>query len=252
MNLYQNMSINENEDRFECRVVKLKGIKLIIRVENAIPIVITKDNYINELTVKEATSNVTLNDEHQLTDDDFQNRFIMTGSVKSTITHNVVIFYYDKKYKDILILPNVEFLHLGLVSDVYEVRASRLGSGGGMPNQLLGNSASMDKIETYELPETKSGIKFKSRLVTIPGSSVSSNINKDNGFEEAVSNTVTIYHRSRRVSELVELGTAKELFTKVDRLPLYLMYQYSLQEYGIKYISNVDPGNNKLYIRLIF
>lgn len=240
-------------DSFNLRIANIGNIQLLIRVENTLPLFMCVEERVNEYKFRDKTIKVTQGTTNKLVDSGFTgDRFILISGIQSPVTNNVAYMYYDKKYKDILIIPNVEFLQLGLSGMSYEVRASRLGSGCDLPSKWWHQDVPNAEQHSYQLPEVKSGLSLKTLLVSFPGTATTTNNNRNDGFEEMINNVYNIRHNMRRITTLIEIGVASNLFNNPTSLPLYMLYQHSLMEYGLHYVSNINPGQNKLYFRLKF
>lgn len=238
------------EDKFEQRVCNLDKGVLVIHVENTLPIFITVENRLKEMTIREQTISLT---GPNLTDDTLENRFTYISSVQSPITKNVAMLYYDKRYKDILILPNLEYLTHGVSSGTYCIRASRLGSGSRSNSRSWFHDVTNAYTSRCALPETKSNIQIKTLLTNFTGTAFATPGNKDEGYVEILSdNKGQIKHNMKRLQSIVNLGTAASLFKEVGPVPVYLLYQHTMMEFGIEYIANKLTDSNNLYVRLKF
>lgn len=255
---------NQIVDSESIRISKIKNMIIVISVENTLPMFITLDNRLDEYTFKEKSVTIPLNDDLKLVDDEYQQangkeRWIYTGCATSPLTNNIVMFYYDRKYKDVLILPNLEYLKLGLPTMRHDISASRLGSGAILPTRYINQDVPNAFMHKYELAETKTNLSFKCKLTSLPGMATVSNNNHDDGFEELLqdgigkfNNSINVRHNTRRLASLIELGAAGSLFNNPGSIPVYMLYQHSSMEFGLQYISNISTGNSKLYVRLKF
>lgn len=243
------------EDSFNLRVCNLDTHTIIIHVENTIPLMITDDTKIQDYVLK----SVSVKTQPQATavklkDESFgSDRFVFITSIVSPLTENNAYLYYDKKYKDILITPPLSFFNLGLANMTYEIRGTRLGSGEDLSGFSWNLNVPTSDNSRFFLPETKANVGgIKVHLMGLPGIGTNSNNTRDDSYEEMIDNNVNLKHNIRRLGTLVELGTPANVFNNPDKFPLYLLYQSSLMEYGIKYLSNISRPNNKLYFRLKF
>lgn len=245
-----------NIDSFNNRIANIsngganKAKMLVIELGSTLPIFVTIDSVIDKYVVREAaavTPDVKLT---TLEDADYPDRFIFIGAVPSQLNQTLVYMYYDKKYKDIIIIPSIEQLSLAPDNFRFMIRGYRLGSGKEFPDSKLVNIINIDESNKYDLPEAKANANMKSKLITMPGYDPSNMINT-NKFEEQVGD-FNLQHGDRKLFTTICLGTATDLFTTVDRLPLYLLYQASFTEFGITYLHNINPSNMKLYVSFRF
>lgn len=247
------------EDSFSTRVCKLGTQTLVLQVENTIPMMITDDTKIQDYILKtEASAGTVQDNQVTLSDEEYQQsskqqRFIFISNIKSPLTSNNAYLYYDAKYQDILITPPVNFYNMGLANMTYTIRVSRLGSGEDLSGYSWHLNVPVSDNSRYFLPTTKAKIKsVKTHLMGLPGIGTNSNNTRDDSYEDMINGSVNIKHNIRRLGTLVELGTPADIFVTPSNIPLYLLYQSSMMEYGIKYISNISRPSNKIYFRLKF
>lgn len=236
-----------------------KKIRVRLTIEAAIPICITQDDKISELTLSTDNVTVTSDNTTKLVDPVYEannenkERYIFMGALKSPLTKNVIYMYYDNMYNDIIITPDLSFLDLASPnSNFYDVRCYNLGIG----EELLSNNKegtlppSLSKH--YNLPEPNTKLALDTHLVTLPSYGFFTTDNGQGGFEETISSKFILRHNNRRVGTLVNLGPITKIFKTSDRLPLYLLYQYGIVDYGLKYISVVDPDKKNLWLPINF
>lgn len=237
---------------------KATGRVIIARIISTLPIMIGKDDFIPENTIKEAKDTVQQGDGNKLVDEEWfkanknKDRMVFMGAAKSPFTSSRAYFYYDNKYQDIIILPNIDMIALAGNNIVFPIDGFRLGSGVGMRTTSIVNTISMDEADRVKLPEGKGNIStINTRFVSLPlggnnksvdSAKITTYIQDQYSFEESDSSLFT----------LVELGTKADVFNNPTNLPVYLFYQTSLVEYGIRYLGFKDTGTNKLYVKLAF
>lgn len=252
------------QDTFTNRVVTLPGNNqsdgrvIIARLIGTLPIMIANDSFIQECKVTEAEDktqegpNNKLVDKAWSNDNNQANRLSLMGIAKSAMTNSRAYFYYDKKYQDIIILPNIDTISLAGNNIVFPLDGFRLGSGVGMKTTSLINTISMDESDRVKLPTGKANVpNMKCLYVTMPTGGTNRSV--DSGMITIhVTNQYSCQESEGSLFTLVELGTKTELFDNPSSLPLYLFHQTSLIEHGIRYLGFKDPGNQKLYVKLAF
>lgn len=239
-------------DPFITRKGMIDKRHITVQIEATLPIMITLDNYIasNIIKTNTALKNVTCN----LVDNAMPGRFKFLGAVQSPVTKNIIYFFYDKQEQDIFITPNLEFTKLSNETAGFTFTAYRLGSGERLGNFNLNSVIAPSQTEArYRLPETKDSLNIKSHLITLTGVKKESLFGQnDTNYEELITDKINIYHAHSTTSVLIELGTITDLLNKVDKIPVYLLYQQSIKQHGIDYIGPKDTGSNKLYVLLPF
>ncbi|MGE3591437.1 MAG: hypothetical protein AB7G52_02925 [Arcobacter sp.] len=258
MNDTRNMRLAYLADNAEDKNATKK--KLQITIHGTLPIIVTDDITLSDITIKEEDTvpYTLLTDlKNFLVDEDFLNetaedRFIYITTLKSLLTKNKIMFYYDRKYQDIIIIPDTRFYDLLDANGVYEVNGYRIGSGENIkqrhPDQLL----TLQEESVVQLPETKNNITTaKSRLVLLPDS-IKGNTTRNNNIINKLDDVNSIYYGETQPSMLIELGTVLELFVNNTKLPAYLLHQYSFENFGIKYVNNLSTGHAKLLFNMKF
>lgn len=223
-----------------------------INIEATLPIMITLDEYIttNIIKTNAIMKNITCN----LVDPIMTDRFTFIGAVQSPLTKNVIYFFYDKQEQDIFITPNLAFTKLSNATAGFTFSAYRLGSGERLGNYNLNAVITPSRTEArHFITEPKANVPIKAHLITLTGVAKESLFGqKDNNYEEMVTDKINIYHTYSTTAVMVELGTISDLLKTVGELPVYLLFQQSIKQYGIDYIGPKNTGNNKLYILLHF
>lgn len=248
------------KDNLQVRYAELNKDKnkfIELYIEATLPIMITKSSYLTELTIKSEPSPAVAVADFAITDAEYTadkgaERFDLLTVAKSPITGNRAVFFYDKLFEDIIVLPNTDFLDVIPTGFKVQLRGFRIGSGMQLdkkqPHQVLSN------VEKYccKLPATKTNIAVKSHLVMVPGM-VPEHIVRNDLVERKIDNDNTLCYTVVQPSVIVDLGNAASVFnTAPASLPLYLLAQHSLREYNLLYINNIDPGTNNLLISLTF
>lgn len=244
-------NIKQNYNPFETRIAYNNNQQLTINIEATLPMLITIDKFITNATLK---TNTALSDTFTLTDPSITDRYIFMNAIQSPLTNNVVYFFYDKEYQDIIITPNLEFTKLGLSTAGFTYSAFRLGSGEKLGNYNINSVITNSKVDARKkLPLVKSKVPLKAHLITLTGVGRESLYGYEDGnFEEMVNDSINILHKFRKSAVIVELGTANDIFTILEDIPLYLLFQQSIKQYGIDYIGNINPNTNKIYVLLPF
>lgn len=243
-------------DNFTRRVFNLNNKTLVVNVQGTLPIMITNQTFLSNsnLTFKCITNNISLTDDLILTNTDGTDRTIYIGSAQSPLTYNIILFYYDLNHNDILILPNLEGYKLAPNGKCFQVPAMRLGGGAEFKLQTINQLVDSSTSSSYKIPETNSNVSITTYLTTIPGipGAESDKGGVYNRFEEMVDDVHNIYHTIRNTGIIIDLGKSSTLFTSSGNIPLYLLHQVSIINYGIDYLGVKNPSDNNLYITLKF
>lgn len=251
-----------NKESFKNRLGKYNGstnknLNLVFNIEASLPLCITIDDRIDELTFSTDKVTVAAGPTNKITDPEYENingkeRYIFMGALKSPMTKNVVFLYYDNLYNDIIVTPDLSFLDLSSANSLFsDIRCYRIGSGHQLPNENLNKNLIADEIDAFKLPEPKTGLTLTTHLVSLPGYGLYTD-HYGGGFEEQINNGINLIHDNRKLGLLVKLGPMTNVFNKTSSLPLYLLYQYGVLDYGIKYINNVNPETKNLWLTIKF
>lgn len=237
-----------NNDSFKSRTFYINKNYIELRIANTVPIMISQPDRLKREHVIREVDGVT--NDVPLTDPDMPDRFIPIGGSRSALTESIVLFYYDKKYKDIIITPDFKYLTLPEVKQVFQLAAYRLGSNTPLRDGDITTMLGLDETTRFELPETKTGLKFKSSLLSLTGTGTNNNAASDR-FEELIGNIWNINHFARRPSVLIELGTPANLFNNPSPLHLYLLGQLSVIDFSVYYAGYIET-NLPLYLHFKF
>lgn len=235
-------------DTFQVRQFTVGTTTVILQVMNTLPLIISKaDRLLREHVVRDFPG---LPLDTKIVDEDMPDRFISMGCARSALTENIISLYYDKKYKDILVCPDFSYLTILTSSTPFNLTAYRLGSHTPLKDGDISSLLGMSEGDRFHLPEAKTGLKFKSYMLSITGAGTNNAIGADR-FEELIKDVWNINHFSRRPSVLVELGTPAEIFTKPTPLHLYLLAQLNVVDFSTYYAGYMDY-KDKLYLHFKF
>ena len=237
-------------------VVSNKSIQ--IGVGGTLPLIITLPSMITELTLGTSKTKPTIPAAKDIVivdpayeDATGEKRYILLTVAESPLTGNRAIFYYDKLFNDILVLPNIAFFNIYSANFTYKIGAYRIGSGVEITKSIPHQTIPTTEIGRYVLPEVNENIANTCSLVRIPGH-IPEHLLRNNAIEEMITDKLNLVRNSIQPTVIINLGAANKVFKTVDKLPLYLLSQGKLTEYSLEYINNVDPGTNDLFISLTF
>lgn len=245
---YANLVTNKN----------ISNKSLELSIEATLPMMVTLSTYLDELTIiKEAGPAITEED-FDISDDEYlqvngEERFEIVTVAKSPLTNNRAVFYYDKLFSDIIVLPNVAFLDMFEANFHYRLRGFRIGSGCILDKKTPHQVLPMNRSSVFKLPEANSKITNDTLLVRIPGI-VPEHLVRNDTIEEQIdkSKLINLIRTTVQPSCLINLGPASTIFKTVGKLPIYLLAQTSLKEYTLDYLMNIDPKDNDILISLYF
>lgn len=252
-------------DTFRNRVMTLPSNNktpnrtIIAKLTGTLPIMITNEGVIDQDTIVEGDDKTEEGDSNKLVDKEWskdnknEDRFIFMSAVRSAMTNNRAYFYYDNKYNDIIILPNIDTISLAGDNIVFPVTGFRLGSGVGMRTTNIINMISMDEADRVKLPKCKKNIKtMKSRYITMPTAGNNRSVDAAK-ITTYIQNKYSFEEVDGSMFIIIEMGTVADIFeTPPSSIPVYLLYQMSLIENGIRYIGFKNTENLKLYVKLAF
>lgn len=228
-----------------------------ISVGNSLPFLITIPSSITEVTLAtKAKPSTPVKADVELIDPEYkkdknEDRFVFLTVAESPLTGNRALFYYDRLFKDIIILPNVAFFNLVETNHTFEIGAYCLGYGTKLVNKIPHQTIPNNNTSAYALPEVNENIDVTTLLVRIPGM-LPEHLLRNNAIEEMITDKLNLVRNGIQPSVIIKLGKATDIFKTVDKLPIYLLAQSKLNEFGLEYLNNVDPGENEIYLSLTF
>lgn len=253
------MYTSDTLNRREAYIVTGKKVTsklLVISVGNSLPMMITIPNLIKEVTLATQASPAITDEDFDISDPEYladkgEERYVLVTVAQSPLTNNRAVFYYDKLFSDIIVLPNVAFLDLFDGNFTYKLGAYHIGVGHNLTNSYPHQTLGLTQANTYKLPEANSKITNESYLVRLPGY-IPENLLRNNAIEEMITDKLNLIRNNIQPGVLVKLGTADTIFKNVTALPLYLLAQTKLTEYSLTYINNVTPTTQEIYVSLVF
>lgn len=245
-----NIPNNNLNDSYKQRKAKVGSNTLTIYVENTLPILITKDTVLTDPNTLIRTGNGEANNTPIVGfKDDETDRFIGISTVQSPLTWNKVSLYYDKKWKDIIIVPNLEYYTLTKNGN-YDVRAYRLGNNNVLTSKVGTGTLGMEEPNRVLLPEAQEVTNMSTLLTSLSGFHSESFIDTTR-LEESVNN-FNILHSDRSLSTFIKLGTGSSLFANPSPLTVYLLSQTTIRDFGIESIGLQDISSLNLYVSFRF
>lgn len=257
------MSVAYNDsfsNRYGIVKVDSKEIGYCVSIASSLPLMVSNDKLIEDCTYA-VNNNVSFssdtpgalvaNEKYDEAD-----RFVFITKCESTISKLQVELYYDKKYEDIIVVPDSTTAKFLSNHTYYYVHGLRVGTG---TNIALHNTGYIklhanDNADRCRLPKAKSSISSKVRAVAIPGM-IEGDVNRSLGnYTEKLDDKVSISRKSIQMTTLLELGTVSDLFEETDKgLPLYVLRQFNTRLMGLEYLGVTDtPADSKLYLPLNF
>ena len=181
-------------------------------------------------------------------------RYVFLGKVRAEITKNIATFFYDNKYNDIFVIPNLEGYKYILPSDTVVIYGRAVGYLQKFQDTRVMNTISVTDSSSIALPEINKVLNsIKIKTVAIPGVEPGP-VTGETMFEKFVgpNKEYNIDVMDMAPINLIELGTAQEVFGKDVDLPLYVLHQTEFKGYGIKSINVTSSQGSKLYLVLRF
>ena len=212
-----------------------------------IPLVISNDDRINELTletipvIKTPRPFVMKNDEGEV-------KFICC--LESPVSNNRIDIYQHTTNMEVIVTPEFSYLDSRLALPELSYGCYMLGSDINVPydNPVINTKT----IQRVKLP--KMTIKDpKSRLLNLPGLANTSNVNKNFLQKNIRSGSMALGESC--LIPLIELGKAKDVFNGEEKIPIYLLSQQFIYEYGLVYCGRhkvKSLGERRLYFVLNF
>lgn len=242
---------NNLNDTYKQRLAKIGTNKLTIYVENTLPILVTVDAILTDKnTLVKTLNGSAINTNITGFQDDEADRFIGISTVQSSLTYNKINMYYDTKYKDIIILPDLSYYTVTNNGN-YDVRAYRLGNRNVLTSKVGTGTLGIEESNRVHLPEAQAVSNMQCILTSIPGFHSDSVLDTPR-LEELIANKINILHTDRSLITFIKLGLGSDLFKTNNPIHVYLMSQITFRDFGIESIGLQDVSNKNLYLALRF
>ena len=263
------MDLNFFKSIKDCRieraiVIKFPNKQIVgsVLVPLASPLMIGLDKELDKLKLDDGEVITVENKENEgceLIDPVYQEanrkaRYVFLGKVRAEITMNVATFFYDNKYNDIIIIPNLEGYKYILPSDTVVINGRAVGYTQELQDARVMNNISVTDKNSKTLPEIDKVLNsIKIKTIGMPGIEPGP-VTGESMFEKFIGNNkqYNVNLNDMAPINLIELGTAQEVFGNDVDLPLYLLHQTEFKGYGIKSINITSSQGSKLYLVLRF
>lgn len=234
---------NNNKD-------SLTGNKVVIYIDQTIPILdISPDLIINNNKIASEYISTATAYSNFLVDVEYKNttgndRFLILTKAISGVTKNISLFYYDRKYNDIIIVGELAWIPQDITGLMYDLKGKRLG--GGKNHGVIPSDLSLPVDDVYKLVDTNEDINNTTYHLTLNGL----NTHTSASYYLRVDADTTIRSDRLALSGMVSLGSITDIFTQSISIPTYTVYQISHNRFAVKYTGNRKPNN--IYVPLNF
>lgn len=235
---------------------KLHEIGIEINIEAALPMFIVHDELINRTKYLENHSRnikkptITIGDK-EYTEKYKQPRFVFLGGAESGQSHDIIFLYYDRMFKDIIVLPDLDYLTVDLTPTTYLVNGYALGYANSKQIVLQpSDTIPVEESLKFELPEpvTDTDLVITSCWLNNSTKSVkysSLEIAKVLPDGTQLNTTFIDYYH------IVTLDTPALFFKGDVPIPHYIMYQVGPGRYVLKSQGN-KTTKSKLRFSLLY
>jgi hypothetical protein len=242
--------------------VDLHPIMLNLQINNVIPLLLVDDDTVK--TGARFTNNVDPlpldHTEIMLVDPGYFSttgvkRFVYFATITSCISNNNLVLFYDRKYKDILVLPSLtayknadgviaKDLILAVSADVIANVPSST-----VPAEELHSKVSFSRKES--LPETRSNLGTTTTLITTNGNDDDAMQRKAKLNIQYPNVNTEVYRGDLYPVNLIKLGKVGDIFTEND-VSAALVFQISTEKHRYIQLGKCDTKERNLYIVLHF
>lgn len=169
-------------------------------------------------------------------------RFIYMGMVRAPQTENAVRFYYDRKYQDIITMPDIDFFKSDVLPGVYPLsgycvgKLSTTGEVMSLDETVAVNENTHRNIpvpfDEEQLLNNGTGLSLDSCFITGTNKSL---WYKSLEIAKTLNDGTQLNTTQVEVINIVTLGAPAELFGDANvRVPHHVLYQYSPLKHMIK------------------
>lgn len=250
-------------DELGTKVLSKKTVS--ISLESALPFLAIPSDFVEKTKITEKTTapvtdlnllpNILVDAEPDVNGDlQVVERFIYISSITSPVTGNVMTMYYDKEFKDIILIPSLETIDtVDISSGAVEFKLSGfvIGVNHGINYENEIAKYPYTEENSIQLPEAKTNIEVTTSTCILKGAG---GYDTDNGVSRYVSGTEydSILPVRTPYTNLVKLGAVTEFLSEASRLPTYLVYQASKDRHAVARLGNVDTKTSDIYFELKF
>lgn len=244
-------------------------LKMFLFIKDTLPIVCVNDDVLNEhiiyteqAPIKSDIDKINILGDKEYFEAHNEERFIFISYAMSKTTMIGCDLYYDKLFKDIIVIPDTRNILPADISkkSINNIIGYRVGSGLDLNDIVSEHTLGVNIENAMELPITKSNILTTMHMVDMVGLEQQS-YNKNALYYESFVNKLNsninfgVNRNNSALACCLELGTVNDLFSEFkqsDVLPIYWIIQNTLQSFTLRYIGDTHPKNNKLYLILDF
>jgi hypothetical protein len=230
----------------------LTGNVVQLVITGTLPIIDVSDKIITRSKIIETTyvnTNSRKNSNNTIVDTVYKDakgvdRFIFLTSFTSGISDMYMRAYYDRKYSDIILIPELEYISQTILTNKYKLYGYRVG--GGEDRNEVQSDPILPVTRTFKLPETNEDINNNYYSCKIHGL----NNGSHNGAWITIASDYSVNDKKYTPVGLLSLGSMTDVFVKSVDIPAYTLFQAGHDRYLIKYFGNRQPGS--IYIPISF
>lgn len=240
-------------------------IILSILIENVLPLLLMDDSVIEnnvKITIDNAAisnlDNIPKLSDSEYLADTTKERFIFVCMCRSAISENNIMLFFDKKYSDIIVMPDIRSFNnadgvlvkdsvINIIANV--IRNTTNDTGAKTLNmKLVNNSNSING----EIPETKENIPTTSLLTLLDGHDDDPKMRKAKLNQQYPTANLEIFRSELHPISFLRLGKASEIFSVPGDLPVNIVFQQTYEKYRYCNAGVIDTGERDLYIAVTF
>jgi len=227
--------------------------RIVMRIEKTIPFVMVSSNIITNNTINEKITALATVVNNTLVDELDATRFTYLTTTHSTVSNNIVRIYHDSLYGDLIVVPDLDNLGTGAMTDpntniTYILGCSRIAGGEHLANDSYDGSIGNNNL--YKIPTPIASVASKHMSVKLNG--ISPVYGNRNGFYDigATGASFNISDARQLPTGLLDIGLTADVFGPNAILPVYNVYMYDNENYKMRYLNN--HAVSSFYILLDF
>jgi hypothetical protein len=242
--------------------------KLTINFESGLPIIhidsTTVENFtvktitntaladeVNDLPIKLLDPTYRIPDEANPGEEKYDTRYVFISKFTIPMTRNVIIIYYEKKYKDFIIIPDLRFYIDGFGKSANVINGTLIGYQDKTDKQAVIAKTTIKEDDAITIVTEAKNIETKTHLMLINSFEKTTGINNVN-IGVSADGSAEYNEIPSEATIVLELGTAEQVFTKTTKLPVYLLRQVSVEKHNLLAAGTQDMKSKKLFVTLKF
>lgn len=180
-------------------------------------------------------------------------RFVLIGKIKNPITKAASMLVYDRKFKDILLIPSVScfnnYVNMSNRAQTIDIMGSVIGNFREGDNDLfLNENVSNNTDNNTIFPEPIENSVDTVEVLMVQGIDPDTAFKDTNVIENLTDTGKYLIRGESRPKSYIKLGKVSDFLKSAINLPVYLTYNYSPTQTKMLFGGSIDTGDKDIYV----